>query len=151
MSYIPSDGWDPMLVLDWWMGSAQKGEGPSRFCLSHLTPTCLPTLPNVEHGRSWLGLCHSQQCLTKIQRPWAQNELQEVTVRNSKKPILPWVQANPGIQCTKGLLILHAWRYLKPCWLYAVCAGCVLGRAVGPDHVQKSLPTTLMHSFHEPK
>lgn len=43
----------------------------------------LPLLPNAEHGRGWLGLHHSQRCLTKIQRQWAQTELQS----NTAKPL----------------------------------------------------------------
>lgn len=50
---------------------------------------CLPTLPNAEHGKGWSMLHHSQQCLSKIQRPWTQTELQEVTVKHSKKPVFP--------------------------------------------------------------
>lgn len=144
MSYIPSDGWDPMLVLDWWMGCAQKGEGPSKFCLSHLIPICLPTLPNVEHGWSWLGLCHSQQCLTKIQRPWAQNELQEVTVRNSKKTHcamstgIPWNTVYKGAVDPPCLEILET--------LLALCSLCWL--CFGQGSWTRPCPEVTSHHPH---
>lgn len=100
-----TDGWDLHSKL-WKI--------PSRFCPSLLTPGWLPTLPNAELGQDWLVLHRCQQCLTKIQRPWAQTELQEVTVKHRKKHTLPWVQTNPGTRCAKGLLSLHTWRYLNP-------------------------------------
>lgn len=135
--------------IDGWDLHSKLWRSPSRFCPSLLIPGCLPTLPNAELGQDWLVLHRSQphkniktMSINWITGSYSQTQEKTYFAMSTDKP---WNMACQGAVEPPHLEIL------EPCWLYAVGVGCLLGRAAGPDHVQRLLLTTLMHWFHEPK
>ena len=64
---------------------------------------------------------------------------------NIRKHFFHWGWRSIGTGCPETLWSLHPWRYSKAVWTWSWVTGCrwsCLSSGVGPDDLQKSLPTS---------